>query len=191
MGPNPARVPDNPAPLVIVDNNLLDHRGHHLSLARVLAGAALGAGRKVVWYTHRNFRPLDVDERIDIRPVFSMSTYEPFAMRRADIDLSGDFVSTFTDCEESFSDGAMLLIHTADAHVFRALRKWFAPRAGERGRGTGRLTYHIGTCYDLGLLPGSAAKGEPVASSLYALTRSPAWERQHFFWSETERLAEY
>jgi hypothetical protein len=191
MGLNGASALYDRAPLVIVDNNLLDHRGHHLSLARVLAGAALDAGRNVVWYTHRKFQRNDIDSRIDVRPVFAMSTYEPFAMRRADIDLSGDFVSVFGQCEESFPDGATLLIHTADAHVFRALRKWFVPGPGERGRDTGRITYHIGTCYDLGLLPGSAAKGEPVPSSLFALTRSPAWERQLFFWAETERLAEY
>jgi hypothetical protein len=176
-------------PFVIVDNNLLDDRGHHLALARTLTQAALAHDRPVVWYTHRKFRAQRC-RGITVRRFFPMSTYEPFAIGKPQIDLSSDFTRVFEDIDRRYSvKGASVLIHTADAHVFRALDRWAQAAASKAV--TTELILHICTCYELGLMPGSTAPGSTVGSAISSLARSSLTGNVLFLWAETERLAAY
>jgi hypothetical protein len=181
-------------PIIIVDSNLVDERGHHLALARTISASALSKGHSVVWYTHRKFDRRMARRDIMTVPAFSRSIYEVFAAKRSDIDLSPEYLSVLASILEKYRGrGCVILMHSADAHVYRALRGILPdlvelqPAEG----GTRGIEFHVCTPYELSLMPGSAVPAQPVERCLLALARSPACEKSLFFWAQTDRLAEY
>lgn len=184
-----SRLRPDDRPLVIVDNNLVDDRGHHLALARTLANQALAEGRAVHLYAHRNFADTDLDPRIAVHRVFDTSIYEIMAQKRTDVDLSPDFEAVFHKvAADHGASGALVLMHTCDAHVYRAFARWID---SARFRDTRGIVWHLCTCYEIRLLPGLAVRAEPVPAQIWKIARAPETGRRIFLWGETERLAEY
>lgn len=176
-------------PFIIIDNNLLDDRGHHLALARTIANQALEDDREVHFYVHKDFCGTDVDPRIVIHPVFEMSTYEVFAKKLGDVDLSKEFETVFSLVANNHAEtGGVVLMHTCDAHIYRAFARWIET---DLFKNTTSLVFHLCTCYEIRLLPGAAVPAEPVALQVWKIARSNEIERRIFMWGETERLADF
>ena len=79
-----------PRPLIIVDNSLIDERGHHLALDNTLSRAALAEGRPVVIYAHEALDPALLPNGVDLRPVFTLSVYELFARKLLQHDMGDE-----------------------------------------------------------------------------------------------------
>lgn len=177
-------------PLVIVDNSLIDERGHHLALANTLTLAALDEGRPVSIYAHQDLDAGLLAKGVTVKPVFTMSVYELFARKLRDHDMSPELIAVLEQIETDHPDGARILFHTADAYTFCAIESWLA---GRKRRGAGRVLYdvHVITPYEPRLMPGFALKGVVLYRALERLARWNDPETRACFWSETARLAEY
>lgn len=176
-------------PLIIIDNNLLDDRGHHLALARIIANQALEDGRDVHFYVYQDFRAPDIDPRIVIHPCFETSTYEVFAKKLGNVDLSPQFGRVFEQVtQDHATQGAEVLMHTCDAHIFRAFARWIDQAAFKSAE---NIAYHLCTCYEIRLLPGAAVPTDLVSAQIWKIARSEYTGRRVFLWGETERLADY
>lgn len=174
-------------PLIIVDNSLIDERGHHLALATTLAKVALAEGRKVVIYAHQALDPARLPEGIDLRPVFTLSVYELFARKMLQHDMGVEMRQVLARIARDHPQGGQLLFHTADAYTFCAVADWLEQQAPNQGH----WDIHLATPYEPKLMPGFAFKMGRLHRALWALARFRRDGVALYFWTETARLAEF
>ena len=173
-------------PLVIVDNNLLDERGHHLAMADALSRAALSMDMPVTVYSHVDFPLVHLPDGVAVRPVFRRSVYQHLASQEPGIDPSEELKTVLALAEHDHPDGARLLFHTADAFTYTALAEWLK----ESGETSAPFYYHVGTPYEPHLMPGLHTRDEKLQHALHDLAVWQGDQRHLFFWAETSRLAE-
>lgn len=176
-----------PRPLIIVDNSLIDERGHHLALANTLSRAALAEGRPVVIYAHEALDPALLPDGVDLRPVFTLSVYELFARKLLQHDMGDEMRDVLAQIARDHPDGGRILFHTADAYTFCAVSNWL----GQHPPGQGRWDIHMVTPYEPKLMPGFALKMGHLHRALFALARFRHPGIKLYFWTETARLAEF
>jgi hypothetical protein len=177
-----------PRPLIIVDNSLIDERGHHLALAVTLSRAALAAGVPVVIYAHEKLNPDLLPAGVDVRPVFTLSVYELFAGKMINHDMGIEMGQVLDRISAEHPEGGRILFHTADAYIYCAVAGWVAAQNTVSGA---PWDMHIVTPYEPKLMPGFALKGLELHRSLLALGKARSGRVSVFFWTETARLAEF
>lgn len=175
-------------PLIIVDNSLIDERGHHLALAVTLSRAALAAGIPVVIYAHEKLDASLLPEGVDVRPVFTLSVYELFAGKMINHDMGVEMGVVLNRIAQEHPAGGRILFHTADAYIYCAVAAWVAAQNELEGA---PWDMHVVTPYEPKLMPGFALKGVALHRSLMALGRMRGGRVGVFFWTETARLAEF
>lgn len=179
--------PQDTRPLIIVDNSLIDERGHHLALARTMARAALAEGRPVVIYAHEKLDPALLPEGTDLRRIFTLSVYELFAQKLLDHDMSQELRAVLGQVAREHEQGGRILFHTADAYTYPAMADWLAAEAPE----TGLWDIHMVTPYEPKLMPGFAFKAGRLNRAFDALARWKHDRIRLYFWTETARLSEF
>lgn len=175
-------------PLIIVDNSLIDERGHHLALAVTLSRAALAAGIPVVVYAHEKLDPALLPEGVDVRRMFTLSVYELFAGKMINHDMGLEMGVVLDRIAEDHPEGGRILYHTADAYIYCAVAAWVTAQNETAGPA---WDMHVVTPYEPKLMPGFALKGVELHQSLLALGRMRGGRVSVFFWTETARLAEF
>jgi hypothetical protein len=174
-------------PIIILDNNLLDHRGHHLALATAISNAAIALGHPVSWHTHRHFDVTLAPKNVNIEPVFSSSMYELYARGLGHMDLSWEYANVLSALiRQRQGQRCLILIHSADAHVYRAVHQ-IRPEL----QGCQPIELHLCTPYEPSLMPGAKAADTNVGECLCGLGQAGVCDVTVFLWGETDRLAEY
>lgn len=180
-------MPAADAPLIIVDNSLIDERGHHLALARTMARAALSEGRRVMVYAHRTLDPSLLPEGTELHRVFTLSVYELFAQKLLNHDMGIEMREVLSRVARENPDGGRILFHTADAYTYCAIADWLAADAPQ----SGAWSVHVVTPYEPKLMPGFALKGGALNRALCDLAAFRNPRIALYFWVETARLAEF
>ena len=177
-------------PLIIVDNSLVDDRGHNLALARTISKAALASGRRVVIYAHHSLDPDLLPRNVELRRIFRLSVYEHFAGKLVDHDMVSELISVLTEMSENQPEGGLVLFHTADAFVFCAIAGWLQ-KDNTLSKLLGKWNIHLVTPYEPRLMPGFSARARQLHQSLNTLARWGGPSVSLYFWTETARLAEF
>lgn len=187
---SPSQLKAKDRPLIIIDNSLIDERGHNLALARTISEAALAIDQPVVIYAHEALNPALLPPGIDLRRVFSLSVYELFARKLLDHDMGIELKMVLTDLAANHPAGGRILFHTADAYIFCALADWLEG-LDMRCDQARHWEVHIATPYEPRVMPGFFAKARRFHRALDTLARWRNPSVSLYFWTETERLAEF